>query len=355
MESDKKIRCLRPTMEFGSRPQTKNEQNLLRPKMKILFCGTTFPRAPELLTALLPEDEIVSCPAEQVVQRGRETDILIPLMHRLEPELIRTTKARLIHQWGVGLEGVDIPAATARGILVCNVPGDVTANADSTAEHAVFLMLGLARRIHECFRAFDDGKWGAPIGEGLLGQSALVVGLGMVGKALCRKLISLGMFVQAVRRTANLDVERELGLLGAGSLADLLQMASQADFVISTISLNDSTRGIFDREVFRSMKPSAFLVNVSRGPVVNEPDLLEALQKKTIAGAGLDVYCQEPIDPRHPFLSMENVFATPHIAGATRQNYEGIGRTLAENLLRFKMGQVPLYCVNRDRIARQAK
>ncbi len=304
-----------------------------------------------MLTTLLPEDEVLSCPSEQVVQVGQVADVLIPLMHRLEPELIQTTAARLIHQWGVGLEGVDIPAATARGILVCNVPGDVTANADSTAEHAVFLMMGLARRIHECFRAFHEGTWGAPVGDALLGQSALVVGLGMVGKALARKLISLGMFVHAVRRTANLDAERQLGLLGAGDLADLSQKASQADFVISTISLNEATKGIFDRELFRSMKPSAFFINVSRGPVVNEPDLLEALRAKTIAGAGLDVYSQEPLDPKHPFLSMENVFATPHIAGATRQNYEGISQVLADNIMRFKRGEMPFYCVNKDDVA----
>lgn len=316
--------------------------------MKILFCGNTFPQAPEMLRALLPEDEIVACPVEQLVEKGREADVLVPLMHRLQPELIRTTSAKLIHQWGVGLEGIDIPAATARGILVCNVPGGVTANADSTAEHAIFLMFGVARRIHECFRSFQEGAWGTPLGDGLLGQSALVVGLGMVGKALARKLISLGMFVQAIRRTADLAAEREIGLLAAGSLADLSRMASQADFVISTISLNESTRGIFDKRLFEAMKSGGFFINVSRGPVVNEPDLLEALRQRTIAGAGLDVYCQEPIDPGHPFLFMENVFATPHVAGATRQNYEGISRTMAENILRFKRGETPMYCVNKD-------
>jgi len=322
--------------------------------MKILFCGNTFPQASQMLAALLPEDEIVSCRADQVISRGRDAHVLVPLMHRLEHELIRTTEARLIHQWGVGLEGVDIPAASSRDILVCNVPGDVTANADSTAEGAVFLMLGSARRIHECFRSFREGAWGAPIGEGLLGQSALIVGLGMVGKALARKLISLGMFVRAIRRTPDLDWERQIGLAGAGSLSDLAQMAAQADFVISTLSLNDTTRGIFNRDLFHAMKPEAFFINVSRGPVVNEADLLDALRQGTIAGAGLDVYCQEPLNPSHPFLSMENVFATPHVAGATRQNYEGISRVLAENILRFKRGEMPLYCVNRDELVRPA-
>jgi phosphoglycerate dehydrogenase-like enzyme len=168
--------------------------------MKILFCGETFPVARPMLRVLLPDEEVVASPIGQVTKLGMTVDVIIPLMHRLEPELIAGTTARLIHQWGVGLEGVDIPAATARGILVCNVPGDATANADSTAEHAVFLMMGLARHIRECFGAFQKGLWGAPLGEALFGNTALIVGLGRVGKALARKLTALGMTVEAISR-----------------------------------------------------------------------------------------------------------------------------------------------------------
>jgi phosphoglycerate dehydrogenase-like enzyme len=315
--------------------------------MKVLFCGKTFPRASELLKTLLHDEEISNCAQDRVVELGLTADVIIPLMHRLEPELIAGTTARLIHQWGVGLEGVDVPAATARGILVCNVPGDATANADSTAEHAIFLMLGLARRFHECFAAFREGIWGAPLGEALMGNTALIVGLGRVGKALARKLAPLGMNVEAVRRTADPQIERELGLVRVEDLSHLYEMASRADFVISTIALTERTRGLFDRKLFDAMKPSAFVINVSRGPVVNERDLLEALTSGAIQGAGLDVYTQEPVDPDNPLLSMRNVFATPHVAGATRQNYEGIGRILADNLLRFKSGRTPHNCVNR--------
>ncbi len=130
--------------------------------MRVLFCSKAFPRAPELLKALLPDEDVFSCASEHVVRLGMAADVLIPLMHRLEPELIEGTAAKLIHQWGVGLEGVDIAAATARGIMVCNVPGDATPNADSTAEHALFLMLAVARRIHECFSALHQGLWGTP-------------------------------------------------------------------------------------------------------------------------------------------------------------------------------------------------
>ena len=217
--------------------------------MKILFCGETFPRAPQMLRVLLPDEEILACPVEQVKEQAMTVDVIIPLMHLLEPEIIQRTRAGLIHQWGVGLEGVDIPAATARGILVCNVPGDATANADSTAEHAVFLMMGLARRIHECFRAFKQGLWGAPVGEALFGNTALIVGLGRVGKALARRLTALGMTVEAISRMRDPATEATLGVTKTADLSDLSEMASIADFVISTITLTRNQGPIQQRIV----------------------------------------------------------------------------------------------------------
>lgn len=314
--------------------------------MKVLFCSKAFPKAFELLKVLLPDEDIANCAREHVVRLGMAADVLIPLMHRLEPELIETTAAKLIHQWGVGLEGVDIAAASARGIMVCNVPGDATANADSTAEHALFLMLAVARRIHECFSAFNQGAWGSPLGQALGGGAALIVGLGRVGKALARKLAALGMNVQAVRRSADIETEAALGLVGAGNMSQLYEMASSADFVISTIALTEHTRALFNRDLFRVMKPSAFVINVSRGPVVVEADLVEALRTGEIAGAGLDVYEQEPLDPNNPLLILPNVVATPHIGGVTKQNYDGIARIVTDNILRVKCGKAPLYCVN---------
>ena len=234
---------------------------------------------------------------------------------------------------------------------MCNVPSNLTFNADSTAEHALFLMMALARRINECSRAFQAGTWGSPLGEALTGSRALVVGLGNVGKALARKLIALGMTVEAIRRTPDPTAEQEVGIAAAGDQSELLTMAARADFVVSTVVLTDETRGLFNRDLFKAMKPTAFVVNVSRGPVVRQQDLLEALQTGEIAGAGLDVYEEEPLDPSHLLLTMSNVVATPHIAGVTRQNYRGMCRVLAENILMFKEGKLPPTCVNADQIA----
>lgn len=271
-------------------------------------------------------------------------------MHRLEPELIQGTRARVIQQWGVGLEGVDIAAATARGILVCNVPGHASPNADSTAEHAVFLMLAAARRIHDCLSAFERGEWGGPMGEALHGNRALIFGLGSVGRALAGKLKGMGMLVDAIRRSPSQAEQAELGLGRIGAASDLHRMAADADFVICTAILTDETRGIVNRDLFSVMKPTAFVINVSRGPVVNEEDLLDALRSRVIAGAGLDVFTTEPLKPDHPLLTMPNVFATPHVAGVTRQNVGGLARVVAANIERFRAGKIPLFCVNRSEL-----
>jgi phosphoglycerate dehydrogenase-like enzyme len=314
--------------------------------MKILFCGKTFSAAPVMLRELLPQDEVLVADGPEVRHRGLDVDVIIPLMHRLEADLIQGTAARLIHQWGVGLEGVDIPAATTRGISICNVPADATANADSTAEHAIFLMLGVSRRIHDCLRAFAEGTWGAPTGEALCRKTALIVGLGKIGRALALKLKGLGMKVEAIKRTPDPLAETELGLAALGSATDLLDMVPRADFVISTAVLTEETRGLCDKRLFQRMKPSACLINVSRGPVVNEDDLIQALEQGTIAGAGLDVFTHEPLDPSSPLLAMNNVLATPHIAGVTRQTYEGIAGVVSDNVQRFRAGKTLRYCVN---------
>jgi phosphoglycerate dehydrogenase-like enzyme len=314
--------------------------------MKILFCGTTFATAVEHLRKLLPQHEIVNCPNEKLILGARDAQVLIPLMARLDRSIMEAGPVQLVQQWGVGLEGVDINAATELGAWVCNVPGDATPNADSTAEHAVFLMMGLSRRIHECFSSLRDGVCGSPVGKALFSQTALIVGLGKVGQALARKLTALGMRVEAIRRKPLPLIEKEIGLAGVGNTSDFLEMAGRADFVISAVTLTNETCNLFDKSLFERMKTSAFVINVSRGPVVNEADLISALDNGVIAGAGLDVFATEPVDPNHPFLRMRNVFATPHIAGVTEQNYKAVGEQVKENILRFSRGETPNHCVN---------
>ncbi len=314
--------------------------------MKILFCGVTFVSAVDHLKKLLPEHEVVNCPNENLISAARDAQVLIPLMAKIDRSVLEVGPPMLVQQWGVGLEGVDIESATELGVKVCNVPGDTTPNADSTAEHAVFLMMGLSRKIRDCFSSLRNGVCGTPVGQALFGRRALIVGFGKVGQALARKLTALGMQVDVIRRTAVPNLEKEIGVNRTGDSSELLDMARTADFVISTVTLTNVTRNLFDMSLFTNMKTSAFVVNVSRGPVINENELISALNNHLIAGAGLDVFATEPVDIKSPLLFMENVLATPHIAGVTEQNYVAIGELVKENILRVTRGERPNYCIN---------
>ncbi len=314
--------------------------------MKILFCGRIFAEAPEVLARALPSDDILCCDSREVACMSNEVDVLIPLMTPVTAEIIESGSMRLIQQWGVGLEGVDIKSASLKGVSVCNVPGDVTLNADSTAEHAVFLMMALARRMNEFEASFRSNAWGSPTGLSLSGTVALIVGLGRVGRSLAKKAKALGMTVHAVTRSGKAQEEDEPYIDQTGCPSDIYAMSGKADFVISCASLNEQTRSLLDSRLFNSMKSSGFVVNVSRGPIVVEADLIEALSMGKIAGAGLDVFATEPFAANPDLLMSPKVVASPHIAGVTSQNYKGICSVVADNVQRLKESRPLLYCVN---------
>jgi phosphoglycerate dehydrogenase-like enzyme len=311
-----------------------------------------FPGALGMLAPLLPHDEVAIVPTDRLNDAARRADVLIPMMTRIDAPLIAMTSARLIQQWGAGLEGVDVDAASARGIYVANVPSDLTPNAESTAEHALLLMLGSARRLRTCARVFGASTWGAPVGDALFGRRALIVGFGRIGKALARRLLAMGMTVDAVRRSPDAGEAERHGLDRLGTPVDLVRLAADADFVVCTASLTPASRGMLNAQVFSTMKRSAVVINVSRGAVIAEDDLVAALQAGTIGGAGLDVFASEPLGPDHPLLAMEQVLATPHVAGVTRQSYEGIAAAVAANVTAVREGRPPAHCVNVEAILR---
>jgi phosphoglycerate dehydrogenase-like enzyme len=231
-------------------------------------------------------------------------------------------------------------AATAQGIPVCNVPADQAAeNAESTSEHAVFLMMAVARRLNRFQDQFQTGPWGAPLGVSLFGRQALIVGLGRVGRALARRLVNLDMEVSAVKAHPDPELARRLGLAELAGPRELYRLLGQAHFVAATLTASPGTQGMFGREALAAMRPGAFLVNVGRGTVVDEAALLEALDSGHLGGAGLDVFASEPPGPDHPLVNHPLVVATPHIAGVTEQSFQAIGRQLAANIERLRRGE----------------
>lgn len=310
--------------------------------MKILICSDLFPSMIETITRLLPEEEVRVCLQKEVLPKEAPwAEVLIPLMTRITSEIIQSAPdLRLIQQFGVGLEGIDLEAAAAKGISVANVPGDkAPVHAGCTAEGGVFLMMACARQYKPCQQALARGEWGRPSGEALINRTALIVGLGAVGQALAARLMCLGMRVMATDVKVSIETAKKLGLDRLEDPSKLKEMLPEADFVISTVTLTPETQGLFNRTVFEVMKPTAFVINISRGPIVNEEDLLAALNEGRIAGAGLDVLNQEPPAPDHPLVNHAKVVVTPHTAGITRQSFDALGRAVAENIERLKKGK----------------
>lgn len=256
-------------------------------------------------------------PQRPLEEQVANASALIPSMARITASVMAAApRLRLVVQFGAGLEGVDREAAEARGIAVRNVPG---VNAQAVGELALFLMLALARRLPLHGRSFQNRVVGDPVGAELRGKTLGIVGLGASGRALAGGARGLGMDVIAVRATGKPDPLASW----VGGPDDLDALLERSDFVSLHLPSTPETRGLMNRARFARMKPSAFLVNVGRGDLVERAALIDALHSG-LAGAGLDVYWQEPPDPEDPIFRLENVVATPHVGGATEESFVGI-------------------------------
>jgi phosphoglycerate dehydrogenase-like enzyme len=274
-------------------------------------------------------------------------DVLIPTMTRITRELLETAdRLRLVQQCGAGLEGVDLAAARNLGIDVANVPTGASGNADSVAEIGIYLMIGLARNVRGLAKSLAARKMGEPRGMALTGRTVGIVGLGGIGRALIERLRPFGVRLAGVRRSDPEAARRELGLDWAGGPGDLEELLARSDFVVLCLPLDASTQGLMNRRSLSRMKPGAFLINLSRGGLVDRDALEESLAAGRLAGAGLDVFWEEPPDPGDPIFS-QNILATPHVAGSTDVSMNGIVAAVAENLRRVEAGEEPLNVHNR--------
>jgi phosphoglycerate dehydrogenase-like enzyme len=315
--------------------------------MKILFCGMAFPEARERLRVLLPGDEILAFPPAELASHIAEADVIIPLVTRVDEAFIRQGNFGLIQQYGVGLETVDIDAATRNGVRVARIPSEESGNAASVAEHAILLMLLLSRKWNEIARTRAQGTtvpWGSPTGKALRGKNVCIIGLGGVGRELARRLNGFNIRLFTVddhhgRTVPGVDIA------GTYPLERLTEALADADYVMLCINYTPERHHLIGAAELASMKKGAFIVNVARGGLLDQDALLVSLKDRHIAGAGLDVFWEEPVKMAHP-LFKENVIATPHIAGVTDVSYEGIARAFAENMRRYAVGETLLYLAN---------
>jgi lactate dehydrogenase-like 2-hydroxyacid dehydrogenase len=247
---------------------------------------------------------------------------------------------RIVSNVAVGFDNVDVAALNSRGVMVTNTPGVLT---DATADLTFGLLLALTRRIGEGERLLRAGTpWsfhlGFLLGAGLQGKTLGIVGLGQIGQAVARRALVFGMrIVYTGRSRAAADVEETLG----ARHLPMDELLESADVVTLHCPLTPETRHLINARTLRAMKPDAFLVNTTRGPVVDEPALADALANGVIAGAALDVFEKEPeVEPR--LLTMENVVVTPHLGSATVETRTEMALLAAHNVASVLAGNGPL-------------
>lgn len=287
-------------------------------------------------------------PAYDVLRdKIRDCEGLISLLtDRIDgPLLDAAPKLKVVSNYAVGFNNVDLAAATKRGIRVGNTPGVLT---EATADIAVTLMLAAARRLGESTQDARQGRWKTWDPLGWLGQDLVnrtlgVVGMGRIGYALAKKLHH-GWNMKVLYSDVNprADVEKDL----KATRVDLDTLLRESDFVSVHTDLNPDTKGLFNKDRFAKMKPTAVFVNTARGPIVDQVALAEALRNKTIFAAGLDVTDPEPLPPDHELLHLPNCVVAPHIASATVHTRNEMARICAENLIAGLTGKPMPACVN---------
>ena len=278
----------------------------------------------EAFLAALPDHDGVLCSAIQQIPGCR-----------LEAAAGRL---RVVSNFGVGFDNVDVALATRLGVRVCNTPGVLN---DAVAELVMALILALARRLPEADRFVREGNWGrAPfaLAHDITGKTLGLIGLGRIGRAVAHRAVAFGM------RVIYADIRAAEA--GPWEQVTLDRLLAESDFVSPHVNLSETTRGLIGEDALVRMKPSAFLVNTSRGPVVDTGALREALMSGTIAGAALDVTDPEPPDADDPLLGLPNVIITPHVGTATVETWNRMGALAVTNLIEALAGRLPPACVN---------
>jgi len=288
---------------------------------------------------------------EELADLAKDSEAIIVAMEPVSARVLEALdELRVVGKHGVGYENVDVKTATERGVVVTYTH---QSNATSVAEHAFALILSLVRSIIPADSCVRGGGWGGPatlllgshrfLGVELDGKTIGIIGLGAIGSRVARIASGFGMKVAYYDHVRCHHLEKELEVRYYNNLHGLLR---SCDFITIHVPLTPKTKHMIGAEELRCMKKTSFLVNTSRGGVVDEAALIEALKEKSIAGAALDVFEKEPVNVDNPLLRMENVIVTPHIAWFTREAVERMDITVANDVAAVLKGSKPMYIIN---------
>ena len=294
-------------------------------------------------------DEEVPPPRDVLLNEVRDVDGLCCLLtEKIDRELFDVAKnLKVVSQVAVGYDNIDVKAATERGIYVTNTPGVLT---ETTADFAWTLIMAVARRVVEADKFIRNGKWDIPwsltmfLGNDVYGKTLGIIGLGRIGSAVARRAKAFNMRVIYYDAFRNEQREKELGV----EYKEFKDLLKEADFISIHVPLIPETRHLFNEEAFKTMKRTAYLINTSRGPVVDEKALYKALTEGWIKGAGIDVHEKEPTPKDNPLLTLDNIVVTPHIASASVETRVKMATMAAENLVSVLQGKIPPNLVNKD-------
>jgi len=288
-------------------------------------------------------------PKKVIIEKSKNVNALASLLSdKIDAEVFDAApKLKIVAQMAVGFDNIDVQEATKRGIYVTNTPEVLT---DTTADFAWALLMAIARRVVEADKYVRTGQWkvgwhpSMMQGRDIHGATIGIVGAGRIGFAVAKRATGFNMKILFYDVVPRPEMEKELG----AKKVDLDTLFRESDFVSIHVPLMKETYHLVNADRLKLMKKTAYLINNSRGPVVDEKALYEALKEGRIAGAGLDVFEQEPTPLNNPLLKLDNVIVAPHISSASYETRSKMAEMVAENLVAFFEGKKPPNLVNPD-------
>lgn len=308
----------------------------------------------EIIQPLLDQYEVhmwdkedVSVPKEILIEEAKKADgLLTMLSDKIDQEVLQVSEnLKVIANLAVGFDNIDVVKAAEKGIAVCNTPDVLT---DTTADLTFALLMATARRIVEACEFVKQGQWKSwsPLllaGYDIHHKTIGIVGMGKIGEGVAKRAKGFDMEILYHNRTRKLGAEETLG----ATYVSFSELITKSDFIVCLTPLTDETRNLFNKEIFKKMKKSVVFINVSRGPVVDEQALYNALIEGEIAAAGLDVFDVEPIGAEHPLLTLPNVVALPHIGSSGIETRMAMMKLCCDNIQLVLEGQPPKTLVNK--------
>ncbi|NQS88935.1 phosphoglycerate dehydrogenase [Patescibacteria group bacterium] len=276
---------------------------------------------------------------KEVMERVKEIDAYIAGLDDITTRAIEAAnKLKIISKYGAGVDNIDVETATKKKIVVTNTPG---ANTEAVADLTFGLILAIARCIPQADRSAKQGEWRKFFGRAVNGKTLGIMGMGRIGKAVTRRAKGFGMKIIYWDCLREINIEKE----AQAEYVNFKTLLQKSDFVSLHLPLTKETRGLIGKEELKLMQPTAFLINTSRGPIVDEDALYECLRDKVIAGAAVDVYSNQP--PRDSsLLSLNNIITTPHMGAYTYESIMNMGMISVRNVIDVLNKRRPKYVVN---------